>query len=470
MAYVARTHLSAGDAPSLNDYNQGMDNEAQLKAWVDQSDKASLTNKSGGDLLLGAVVIFDEDNDSSFKTTTLVGDRRCMGVLWEDIDNNGTGLVVVGRRKTSALVQGNVTRGNWLRTSATAGRAEDGGPTWFVGAIGYALTSYSGGGAGSVEAMLMPDTSLTRAGGSVYCAGGYTTTAVPTTNKMPASTETFSVVAGAALSAARSLVAGLSQPSTKGLALGGYSSGTTAVATADRLTFATDVTAAVSSANLSAARAKAGGASGSDRGLSGSGHTGAADSLINDRTYWATEATAASGSAAFDLAASARCGLQSDADGYWLGLLVNTTANNSLRKVPFSSEIRSNLSGTMSSSRGGAAGACSATNAYAAGGRNGTTSYTTTDKMPFSSETPAAQGSAATTVNRCNACGVHLALNGYFVGGSNGYILTNDEAGTSGTQLLSTDKLVFGTDTTSALSGGSIATATFGMAGMRSSV
>jgi hypothetical protein len=114
---------------------------------------SDLTNKSGGDLLAGAVVVYDTSNDNAFTTGAIDYHPGVCGVLAADIDNNASGKVVrEGRHKV--LVQGNVTRGNWLIASNTSGRAEDSGlkkrPEF--GAVGVALTEYSGGGAGDVQA------------------------------------------------------------------------------------------------------------------------------------------------------------------------------------------------------------------------------------------------------------------------------------------------------------------------------
>ena len=112
----------------------------------------SLTNKSGGDLDLGAVVVQDTGNDSALDTTTTEG-ADVIGVLAEGILNDASGNVSQIGAQT-VLVQGNVSRGDYLISSTTAGRAKSNGadPT---GAFGVALTAYAGGGAGSVTAALL---------------------------------------------------------------------------------------------------------------------------------------------------------------------------------------------------------------------------------------------------------------------------------------------------------------------------
>jgi hypothetical protein len=115
----------------------------------------SYTNKYGSQLDAGAVVVIDPTNDSAFTACTRSGQPNLLGVLTENISNNVAGHVK-SRGKCTVLVQGNIPRGNWLRASATAGRAEDSGTAQrpAFGAIGIAMTAYAGGGAGSVTAMV----------------------------------------------------------------------------------------------------------------------------------------------------------------------------------------------------------------------------------------------------------------------------------------------------------------------------
>jgi len=117
-----------------------------------------LTNKSGTDQAAGTVVVFDKSNDAAFTTTTTLIDRRVVGVLQEDVSNNATGKVAVKGKIVTIKVQGNVSRGAWLVTSATVGRAAQYGTTRpSTGGIGIAMTEYSGGGAGTVEALIDVD-------------------------------------------------------------------------------------------------------------------------------------------------------------------------------------------------------------------------------------------------------------------------------------------------------------------------
>lgn len=117
-----------------------------------------LTNKSGSNQVAGAVVVLDKTNDSAFTTTTVLNDRRVVGVLEENISNNATGSVAVKGKIVTVNVQGNVSRGSWLITSATAGAAAEYGTVRpATGGIGIALTAYSGGGSGTVLAVVDVD-------------------------------------------------------------------------------------------------------------------------------------------------------------------------------------------------------------------------------------------------------------------------------------------------------------------------
>jgi hypothetical protein len=91
-----------------------------------------------------------------------------------------------------------------------------------------------------------------------YFGGGYTAVSanpVSSTDKIVFSTDTTSAQTTANLSGIRGYCSGVSQGSSKGYYLGGWTTWSgTAVATGDKLTFSTDTTAAQTSANLSSAR------------------------------------------------------------------------------------------------------------------------------------------------------------------------------------------------------------------------
>ena len=89
----------------------------------------TMTNKSGSDLAAGTIVIFYAGSDKAFTTTAEEGSRRVCGVLAEAIDNESSGQVAIIGRIQTVLVQGNVARGEWIKTSTTAGRGVASGYT-----------------------------------------------------------------------------------------------------------------------------------------------------------------------------------------------------------------------------------------------------------------------------------------------------------------------------------------------------
>jgi len=94
-----------------------------------------------------------------------------------------------------------------------------------------------------------------------YFGGGYTSSGVnpgSSTDKVVFSTDTTSAQTTANLSSARGYCSGITQASSKGYYLGGWTNWSgTAVTSSDKLTFSTDTTAAQASANLSSARGAA---------------------------------------------------------------------------------------------------------------------------------------------------------------------------------------------------------------------
>lgn len=117
-----------------------------------------MTNKSGGTLTAGTVVVPSSANDQAFSTTTVVGSGLPVLVLQEDVANNASGFLHQRGIVATVKVQGNVSRYDHLRTSATAGRAESAGATKVTGSFAMALSAYGGGGAGTVIALLYGDT------------------------------------------------------------------------------------------------------------------------------------------------------------------------------------------------------------------------------------------------------------------------------------------------------------------------
>lgn len=428
-----------------------------------------LTNKSGSDQIAGTVVIHEADYDNSFKLTTTLRDRRVIGVLSEDIANGATGKVAVAGKIVTVKVQGNVSRGQWLIASATTGRAQADGYTRPNGTIGMALTEYAGGGAGTVSALIVVDHYLGASAGKHYMLGGSDGAAVTTSQALNFTSETVSVIAVAALTSVRSSAAGASG-SDRGISFGGTNS--TLVAggqvIADRILFSTEVTAAITGANLLAART--GGQTVSAplaAYFSGGVDTGGTNQTTGYKTPWATETTAAQASA--NLTTARRLmgyGVQSSLAGYLAGgytAAVVATAE----KLLISTETMAALaSANLSAARDGAAGLCDTISGYFSGGTTGAVS-TTTDKMPFATDTTAAVGSAALSAARRKASGGSGALSGYVLGGST---LNTAGASAPSSPVATTDKLNYTTDTMAAAAGANLVVSLSSSASINSNV
>lgn len=112
---------------------------------------AVLTNKSGGERSAGDVAVQDTSNDSGFTTTTTEADEKVIGVVAETIANDASGLVQ--RTGTCTVnVDAATSRGDWLVTSTTAGKATP-KSTFQHGVFAVALTSSAG--AGTVTCLLL---------------------------------------------------------------------------------------------------------------------------------------------------------------------------------------------------------------------------------------------------------------------------------------------------------------------------
>jgi hypothetical protein len=461
MSYAARTHIVAGAEATLADYNQGMDNEAQLKAWVDIAGKASMTNKSGGDLAAGAVVILEAAYDDAFTTTTIASDRRILGVLSESIANNAAGLVYTAPEKCTVLVQGNVARGDFLVTSTTAGRASSVGKLKSgPGIFAVATTAYSGGGAGSVSAILLPGIELGLAGGNLYHGGGYQGAVVATTYKWTTSTDTTGSVAGAALSVARRHAGGV-YASLVGYAIGGFAADESAVV--DKLTFSSEVTASISA--IPAAR------SGVACNLSANDiyalygvDSAATDSQSRYKMNLVSQ-TWSTLSAGGSIACALRAGVNTTAYGYVAGYHNGASGQSTeIKRTQFTTDTEALVSSALSQAKSGVSqNVSNATDGWFLGGAaEGVAVYATAEKFTFATEGIATVGGAALSAARQNlGTGSDGVTAGYLLGGTTAnsdFPVTNP--------VTTADKLVFGSETTSAVGGAALGTATLGGAGM----
>lgn len=108
-------------------------------------------NDSGVNYVRGAVIVSQLDSDD-FDDTNTIGNRLVIGVLDEDIDDGNTGRIRHTGYTDTVLVQGAVTAGDYIRTSATLGRGESAGTDITPGCFAIALTTWAGPGVGTVEA------------------------------------------------------------------------------------------------------------------------------------------------------------------------------------------------------------------------------------------------------------------------------------------------------------------------------
>ena len=149
---------------------------ALQECLVENSDGSSAkdyTNKSGSDRVAGDVVIVDIDNDESFELTTTLGDTKVLGVVAEAIANNAAGRVITNGYVTTVTVDGVTSRGSFLRTSATTGKASP-SSTFVLGCFAIALKASVGPGV--VSAFIFGSVS----GNYLALTGGYLTGIVGT--------------------------------------------------------------------------------------------------------------------------------------------------------------------------------------------------------------------------------------------------------------------------------------------------
>src|SRR3990167_2729893 len=149
----------------------------QPSDWNDQHNPyMTMTNRSGGAVDVGDACAVGTANDDSFTTTTTQYDTRPLVIVQTAAADAATASVQHLFTATGVAVQGNVTRGNWMRFSPTAGKLEDtsvaGTSAPPHGANSIALTAYAGGGAGTLTALLLGTTHTILPGGTTGTSGG----------------------------------------------------------------------------------------------------------------------------------------------------------------------------------------------------------------------------------------------------------------------------------------------------------
>jgi hypothetical protein len=109
---------------------------------LNRTTTALLTNKSGGTLTYGAVVVVDTANDNAFTTTVAEGNStKQVGVILEPsgIANNASGMVAVGGWIPKITLNTAATVGQFLKTHTVAGQATPHASPQVEGDFGVAL-------------------------------------------------------------------------------------------------------------------------------------------------------------------------------------------------------------------------------------------------------------------------------------------------------------------------------------------
>ncbi len=103
----------------------------------------TLTNKSGGAVAYGDVVVLDSSNDSAFTTDTSGAYTGIVGVCIEPngIANNASGRIQTAGPVAQINCSASVTRGHYLKTHTVAKQAADAGTSRVVGAFAKTKTT-----------------------------------------------------------------------------------------------------------------------------------------------------------------------------------------------------------------------------------------------------------------------------------------------------------------------------------------
>src|SRR4051794_35831461 len=86
-----------------------------------------LTNKSGGGVIAGDVVVIDTTNNDAFTTSTAGAFTGLIGVAQETIASNAMGRVLTAGYAALVNVNASVTRGNFGKTHTVVKQAADAG-------------------------------------------------------------------------------------------------------------------------------------------------------------------------------------------------------------------------------------------------------------------------------------------------------------------------------------------------------
>ena len=274
-----------------------------------------------------------------------------------------------------------------------------------------------------------------------YAMGGETGVTVATTDRITFSTSVTAASTVSNLSQSRGYMTGLSDCAVYGYVMAGWQTAATYVATTDRITFSTSVTAASTVSNLSVARYGAACVSdGSVYGYAMGGNSGAYVATT-DRITFSTSVTAASTVSNVSVGRQYPGGVSDGSVyGYAMGgdngaYLATTDRITFSTSVTAASTV-SNLS--LARRISGAGVSDGSVYGYAMGGHSGAT-VTTTDRITFSTSV-----TAASTVS--NLSGIRVGPAGVSDGSIYGYAM----GGNSGAYVATTDRITFSTSVTAA--------------------
>lgn len=283
-----------------------------------------------------------------------------------------------------------------------------------------------------------------------YTFGGYTGGPyVATADRTTFSTSATAASTASNLTQGRGFTTGVSDRSTYGYVLGGWSGAV--VTTAERVTFSTSGTAASTASNLSVAREANGGVSdGAIYGYALGGYTGAgAYAVTADRISFSTSVTAASTVSNLTQARYAGAGVSDGAIyGYSLGGYTGSFVYTAVaERIAFrtSTTAASTSSNLSQARRTDAAGMSdNAVYGYVMGGTTGAV-VTTADRITFSTSATAAITASNLSQARSYASGMSDGtVYGYIMGGDSGaYVATADRTtfSTSATAASTTSNL-----------------------------
>jgi len=293
-----------------------------------------------------------------------------------------------------------------------------------------------------------------------YFAGGSSNVIdiVATADKLTYSTDSTAAQTTANLSQARTSLAGCSGESTKGYFAGGSGGGSNVI-TADKLTYANDSTVAQTTANLSQARQGVAGISqGTTKGYFAGGYTIANPGVATtDLLTYSNDTTIAQTSAYLSQARSESAGCSGEGTkGYFAGGYTGELVATADKIIYATDSTAAQTTANLSQGRYGLAGVSEGlTKGYFAGG-NGSFGRTA-DKLIYSIDTTVAQTSANLSQARLRLAGVSDgSTKGYFAGGATGAVVT----------VATADKLTYSTDITAAQTTANLTQARYSLAGV----